>query len=109
MTAKRKFFKKFGIDFCCGGKNTVEFVCKKHGVNRAKLEAELAAVSGINNQATHDFNSWELPFLIDYIINVHHKYVTSKVDLIHQYARKVARVHGHAAAETVEIADLFSA
>ena len=106
---KAEVFKKFGIDFCCGGKNTVEFACKKQNVNRAELEAELSTVSGSQNQPTHDFKSWDLPFLIDYIINVHHKYVTSKTGLIHQYAQKVAKVHGHAATETVEIAALFSA
>lgn len=106
---KAEVFKKFGIDFCCGGKNTVEFVCKKHGVNRAELETELASVSGQSRQATHDFKNWNLPFLIDYIINVHHKYVTEKVGLIHQYAQKVAKVHGHAAPENVEITRLFSA
>lgn len=107
---KAEVFKKYGIDFCCGGKNTIEYACKKKGVNQAELETALASVDkSSKEQPSHDFNSWNLPFLIDYIINVHHTYVTNKVELIHQYAQKVAKVHGHAATETVEIAQLFAA
>lgn len=106
---KAEVFKKYGIDFCCGGKNTIEYVCEKKGINQAELEIELETVNNLSQQPTHDFKSWSLPFLIDYIINVHHTYVTNKVGFIHQYAQKVARVHGHAAPENVEIANLLAA
>ena len=38
---KTEVFKKYGIDFCCGGKKSVEQVCREKGIDAAKLEAAL--------------------------------------------------------------------
>ena len=65
-------FKQHGIDFCCGGKKTVENVCKEQGVNIQALSDELRAVFN-ERKSTEDFNSWNLDFLIDYITNTHHR------------------------------------
>ncbi|MBD81514.1 MAG: iron-sulfur cluster repair di-iron protein [Crocinitomicaceae bacterium] len=99
-------FKQHGIDFCCGGKKTVETVCEQKGIDFTTLSEELSAVFN-EKKPTEDFNSWELDFLIDYIANTHHKYIESNVPLIQEYADKVARVHGHHYIEVVEIAHLF--
>ncbi len=106
---KAEVFKKYGIDFCCGGKKTVTEVCEQKGVDVEALEESLAAVEGQISQRPLDFQSWSPAFLADYITNLHHKYVREKVPLILQYARKVAKVHGHAFPETVEIAGKFEA
>ncbi len=99
-------FKKNGIDFCCGGHVSVKEICDKKGVDYNTIKEEL---TNINNAPSndHDFNSWDLDFLADYIINNHHKYVVEANDLIVQYAEKVAKVHGHHYTEVVEIYDLF--
>jgi regulator of cell morphogenesis and NO signaling len=55
----------------------------------------------------HDFASWEPTFLMDYIRNIHHSYVRKAGPQIAAYAAKVARVHGEAHPETVEIATVF--
>jgi len=99
-------FKKNGIDFCCGGHVNVADVCKKKGVDVNVIKKEIANID-VETSNAHDFNSWELDFLADYIINTHHKYVAEANDLIIQYAEKVAKVHGHHYIEVVEINQLF--
>jgi len=100
-------FKKHGIDFCCGGGISIEKACAKNGVDYAILEKELIAVDETPNR-THDYNSWELDFLIDHIVNIHHAYVEESLPIILQYSNKVATVHGHHYTEVVEINNLFT-
>ena len=97
-------FKQYGIDFCCGGKKTVAEVCNQKGVPLAELEDKLVRLEERPSGQRLQFNEWALPFLIDYIINIHHTYVQEKLPQLLEYSRKVARVHGHAYPETVTIA-----
>ncbi|PKP46936.1 MAG: iron-sulfur cluster repair di-iron protein [Bacteroidetes bacterium HGW-Bacteroidetes-12] len=99
-------FKKNGIDFCCGGHVSVQEICAKKGVDYATLKEEILKIGGTPKNA-HDFSTWELDFLADYIINTHHKYVVEANTIITQYAEKVAKVHGHHYTEVVEINELF--
>lgn len=99
-------FKKNGIDFCCGGHVSVQEICAKKGVDYAKIKEEILNV-GKTPSTGHDFNSWDIDFLADYIVNTHHKYVTEANRLIIEYSDKVAKVHGHHYTETVEINHLF--
>ncbi len=103
-------FKTYGIDFCCGGGKTVAEVCEAKGVDYSALEQQFAVLAERTGQApTHDFKSWQPSFLIDYIINVHHKYVTEKIPLLQQYAAKVAKVHKDSIPGSVEVNIFFKA
>lgn len=99
-------FKKNGIDFCCGGNVKVQEICAKKGVDYSKLKEDILNI-GIAPKGSSDFNTWDLDFLTDYIINTHHKYVKEANELIIQYCDKVAKVHGHHFTETIEINKLF--
>ncbi len=99
-------FKKYGIDFCCGGGISVEKACAKNNVDLAILEKELAKVDVIKD-VIEDYDKWELDFLMIYIENIHHTYVRESLPIISQYANKVAKVHGHHYIEVVEINQLF--
>ncbi|MBV6483854.1 MAG: Iron-sulfur cluster repair protein YtfE [Flavobacteriales bacterium] len=99
-------FKKNGIDFCCGGNVKVQEICAKKGVDYSKLKEDILNI-GIAPKGSSDFNTWDLDFLTDYIINTHHRYVKEANELIIQYSDKVAKVHGHHFTETIEINKLF--
>lgn len=99
-------FKKHGIDFCCGGGITLEKACTNNKVDRVILEKELLEVDEITDRA-YDYNKWELSFLIDHIVNVHHGYVNESLPMISEYTNKVAKVHGHHYTEVVEVNKLF--
>ena len=99
-------FKKHGIDFCCGGGVSIEKACKKKNVD---LNTLLQDLNNIDSKVlpSQNFNNWELDFLIDYIVNTHHVYVVEAIDLIDQYATKVANVHGAAEPAVVKIYEIF--
>ncbi len=100
-------FKKHGIDFCCGGGISIEKACAKNKVDYAQLVKDLNAIDTTNSKA-YNYDSWELGFLIDHIVNIHHTYVEENIPLLIQYANKVAKVHGHHYKEVVEINELFT-
>lgn len=102
-----EIFKKHGIDFCCGGKKTIEKVCAEKNIDAAKLEEEIFALQLHPKDSEHNFNEWSLAFLTDYIVNVHHTYVNNNLNLITEFTQKVARVHGDHNPETKDIAKLW--
>lgn len=95
-------FKKHGIDFCCGGGITIQKACTKNGVDYAILGKELEEIDE-NARKAYNYDNWDLNFLTDHIINIHHKYVEESIPILLQYAEKVASVHGHHYKEVVEI------
>ncbi len=99
-------FKKYGIDFCCGGGITIDKACEKKNVDFSQIKEELLAVD--DAPKAYDYNSWKLDFLIDHIINIHHTYVEESIPLILQYSNRVAEVHGHHYSEVIEINKLFT-
>ena len=48
---KAEVFKRFGIDFCCGGGRTVEEACEKKGIPYSALESELLKVDQENGSS----------------------------------------------------------
>lgn len=100
-------FEKHGIDFCCGGKVALETTCKAKGIDIAVLEKELAAATSKPADRRENYATWELPFLIDYIVNVHHTYLKENTEQIAAYAHKIAVVHGAHHPEVIEIAAIF--
>ena len=92
---KAEVFKKYGLDFCCGGKKTVKEACAEKGLDVTKVEQELrTADKNVSTSRPLPYNDWNLDFLADYIVNTHHSYVKKTIPDIRSYAEKVAKVHG---------------
>lgn len=104
---KAAVFKKYGIDFCCGGGRTVAAVCEKKGLDYETLAAELHAVA--QTPPVRDDAGRDLDELTRHIVGTHHAYVREKSPMIREFMAKVARVHGHANPEVVRIAECFEA
>lgn len=100
---KAAIFKKYGLDFCCGGKKTVKEACAEKGLDVTKVEQELQQTDKIPASRPMPYNEWNLDFLADYIVNTHHSYVRKSLPDITTYADKVMKVHGDDHPELVEI------
>jgi len=101
-------FKKYNLDFCCGGGKTVENACLKANINVDEVIYDLHSNPPKNDVAIQNFKNWNIDFLIDYIVNVHHTYVKDNLSIIQEFSTKVASVHGQNAPETIEIDSLFT-
>lgn len=99
-------FKKYGIDFCCGGGISIAKACEKKNVPIDLLLTELESIDS-KVMPSQNFNAWELDFLIDYIINTHHAYVLEAIKLLDAYSAKVSKVHGEHHPPLLEIERLY--
>jgi regulator of cell morphogenesis and NO signaling len=91
---KAQVFKRYGLDFCCGGKKTVKEACAEKGLDVTKIEKELQQADKLPASRPLPYGDWSLDFLVDYIVNTHHSYVRKTLPDIVAYSKKVAKVHG---------------
>jgi len=103
---KVQVFKKYGLDFCCGGKKTVKEACEEKGLDITQVEQELRKADKLPSSRPIPYNDWNLDFLADYIVNTHHSYVRKTLPDITAYAGKVMKVHGNLHPELLRIHQL---
>ncbi len=101
-------FKKFNIDFCCGGKRTVEEVCQEKGIDLGEVVNSLAAIDQTKADDRANFQTMSLDKLCHHIINTHHTYVLGSIDFLSEIGKKVVQVHGESSPELLEIYHLLN-
>jgi regulator of cell morphogenesis and NO signaling len=101
-----EIFKKYGIDFCCGGKKTVEEACIQKGIDVKVVEEELKKPVEIS-APVFDFNKWDGDFLADYIYNQHHKYFYNEEPVITELMAKVVHRHGSKSNNLVKLQQVY--
>ncbi len=107
---KAEIFKKYGLDFCCGGKKTVKEACAEKGIDVTKVEQELQQADKLTSPGRPlPYNDWSLDFLADYIVNTHHSYVKKIIPDIRNYAAKVMNVHSGRHPELIRVQELVEA
>ena len=100
-------FERYGIDFCCGGNVPLETACLQAGVDLAAITRELEVLQKEPSEQDHNYAAWDVSFLADYIVNIHHAYLKETTGQIASYAHKIAEVHGPRHPEVIRIATLF--
>jgi len=101
-------FKEAGIDFCCGGKKSIDEACSEKGIAPAELTEKLKKLEFTPDTTNRNYIDWEPDFLCDFIVNKHHKYVLKSLPELVQYTHKIASVHGDRHPELLEVESLFS-
>jgi regulator of cell morphogenesis and NO signaling len=99
-------FERFGIDFCCGGRMSLNEACHAAAVDRADVVRALDALPAgraLDDDAAH----WPIDRLIDHIVSVHHAYVREALPLIGAYLAKLAAVHGARHPELARVRAIF--
>lgn len=101
-------FKNVGIDFCCGGNQSLNEACVEKKINEEDLVLKLKELELEPIRSSFNFKDWEPGFLSDYIMNTHHKYVSKSLPDLLFYTQKIADVHGDHHPELIEVANLFA-
>jgi regulator of cell morphogenesis and NO signaling len=102
-------FRKHHIDFCCGGKKTLEDVCKEKNIDTGEMEAELNKVLSSPEESVINFDEFPPDLLADYIEKKHHRYIEHNAPVIGKYLDKLVAVHGKRHPELEEIRTEFLA
>ncbi|HUC80472.1 MAG TPA: DUF542 domain-containing protein [Flavisolibacter sp.] len=78
-------FKKWGINYCCGGNLPLVEACAIKNIDAESLETDLqAATKTVSIPNALKFAEWPVLFLVDYITYVHHGYVKRVLPLLSQ-------------------------
>ena len=88
-------FKELGIDFCCNGKRMLTNACQQADIAINTVVDRLNQLSSGERLPTERFDEWNLDFLADYILNVHHEYLYKNLPLIEDLVVKVSTKHGN--------------
>lgn len=102
-----KIFERYGIDFCCGGKKSIEDACRDKGLDSVMVLEDLEKMNQSNATSTR-FNTWDVDFLAEYIVNNHHSYVISAISTIEHHLHKVLSAHGEKHPEIAGIESIFT-
>lgn len=87
-----KVFQKLGIDFCCGGKRTLDEVCASSNLAVDDVLARIASAE--QSPETQSWDEAPLNDLIDHILARHHEPLCEELPRIEGMARRVLAVHG---------------
>jgi regulator of cell morphogenesis and NO signaling len=105
---KADVFRKWGIDFCCGGRKSLRQACAEKEIDINAVEDDLKATcAAVNNNLSSRFNEWKLDFLTDYIYNQHHQYWYNEEPSISQIVAKVAGHHGAHHPALIRVSSLY--
>lgn len=102
-----RVFENRGIDYCCGGKRSIEAACAIKGQDPSVVRAELAqAMADGEPEDPVDWGHASLEELVAFIEVNHHGHVRRERARITALAEKVARVHGARHPELVELSTI---
>jgi regulator of cell morphogenesis and NO signaling len=96
-------FEELRIDYCCGGKHTLAEACAKSHLSIDSVLNELEQQQ--KEQESHR-DSWQterLAALVDHIVQKHHAFTRTQLELIRDLAGKVERRHGSTHPEIVAL------
>ncbi|GMV04650.1 MAG: iron-sulfur cluster repair di-iron protein [Gemmatimonadota bacterium] len=95
-------FTSHGIDFCCGGRRTLEDACVEAGVAASVV---VDALEGLGRavDSPAGARAWGLGELTRHIESVHHAYVRQTLPVLTQWTAKLERVHKMRHPELIEV------
>ena len=102
-----RVFEEFGIDYCCGGRRTLQEACERRGVDPDVLIRRLAAAEAGQLTAEPDWTTAPLASLCDHIVKTHHDYLRRELPRVGRLVAKIAGVHGERHPELFRVLALY--
>lgn len=102
-----KVFKENGIDYTIDGNLSIAEACKLKKIDYYLVISELLKIEK-NASYLKDYNSWQLDFLADYLINIHHEYIEDNIPFLKKLISDVLKKNGDKYAFFNEINSLIS-
>lgn len=90
-------FEELGLDYCCGGGQTLEQACEGRDLDPVTVRKMLAAseVEANAPKAEHDLRGLAVNELVDHIVEGHHRPLRSQLERIAELLDKVVSAHGY--------------
>ncbi len=105
-----RVFEKLHIDYCCGGKISLEESCRKKKLDPQTVLAMLEAVESEIEAGIPEIDAASLTLtdLVDHIESTHHRYLWEEMPRLGALVEKVARVHGAHDSRLLQVLETYS-
>jgi regulator of cell morphogenesis and NO signaling len=105
--AVSRVFEKLGIDYCCGGKRSLEEACRAASLNADEVRESLKKASEASPGVQKNWQDEPLAALITHIQETHHQYTREEIGRFGPLFAKVCSAHGKNHPELLRIRDLL--
>jgi regulator of cell morphogenesis and NO signaling len=109
--SRSRIFESFGIDFCCGGKQTLAEACEKRNLD-PQIVINILQQFDDQSSTKNDERDWSkapLSELCDHIEHTHHAHMRQELPRLDVNLQKIAAKHGPHNPRLVELLDVFHA
>jgi regulator of cell morphogenesis and NO signaling len=104
-----RLFEQAKVDYCCGGKKTLDEACRKQGIDPQVFLSQLEAIAIANIEPEINVTTLSLTELADHIEQTHHAYLHFELPRLERMVTKVVAVHGDKEPRLHQIKDIFLA
>ncbi len=81
-----------GLDYCCGGGQTLADACTSKGLDSTLMAVELAAA--VSEEIVTDWSTMEVVELVDHLESTHHRYLWEELPRLSALVAKIVSAHG---------------
>lgn len=109
MPKASDIFKKYGIDFCCGGHRPLADAIREQNLDEEELLDRLEEAYKETRQLSErsDFRTMPLSDLIDHVVSTHHSYLNRALPELSDLTTTILRVHGQNHPDLFRVHKLF--
>lgn len=94
-----------GLDYCCGGEQTLADACAIKGLDSTITASELAAAA--TEGVPEAWTSMDAPELVDHLVSTHHRYLWQELPRLSALLTKIVSVHDERHPELHAILDCY--
>jgi regulator of cell morphogenesis and NO signaling len=104
-----RVFEQAGIDYCCGGRLSLEEACRRKGVDPEAIRSTLERAASDDKEGAYvDAATLSLTELADHIEEVHHGYLRREFPRLDAMTAKVSARHGQNDPRLIEVRNIFA-
>jgi regulator of cell morphogenesis and NO signaling len=106
-----EIFKKYNIDFCCGGNRPLQQALSEKNINETELLSNLNTAYQESQKLQDAHIDWRTaPYtdLVDYIVNKHHAYLHNNMPALGALTTTILKVHGANHKELARVHRLYN-
>lgn len=101
-------FEKYGIDYCCGGRFSLEDACRFRGVDVGEVLRQLEIADSSAETVRDDCALYSLSSLCDHVVSKHHTYLRREMPRLGTLLFRVSEAHGERHPELHQLMELYT-
>jgi regulator of cell morphogenesis and NO signaling len=100
---RARVFDSLGLDYCCGGDQTLATACEEEGLDVNAVRDRVAEARDQSDGDAIDYEWDNLEDLVHHVVDAHHDYLREELPKLRDIVETVADVHGESHPELREV------